>query len=617
MLHVLAAVIATQTGGTEGPEWDRAVGLLEYIGGDYRGAIESKDADELAEQKGLANEIVLSLKPASAGDLQFLSRAEGLSRDIANQASADSIERDTKRLADDIVTSKQLIRAPKVTPSLEDGARVFEAHCSRCHGADGRADTAMAQALKPPPANFHSAERMASVTPYKVFNTTRYGIPQTSMVPIPSLTDSERWNVSFYALSLRHRNCDNATFSSNNLTLDTLATQTDNALTTAYPDANIACLRTRLPAANAQVLSNKAVAGIDEALRHAESGDFPAARKRLVDVYLTDIEPLEPALKVKNPALLKEIEIAFTAARSAAEAQSGLTAPAERLKRALLQTQSKGPAADFWSVFVAALLILLREGFEATVVVGALLAVLKKMNATTHTRLVHLGWSSALVVGALLFVFAERFFAGANREWMESLVALAAVGMLLYAALWLNARSTMSSFMTDLRGKMKSALSQQSAVGLFFIAFSSVARESVETVLFLQGLSTDSRSGVVWGTVAGLAVLLALVVFVRTVGFVLPMKALFSASTAVLLVTAVALLGKGLHGLQELDIVSFRPVWFVEWPMFGIFPDLVTLLSQTILTLGILVFLYRPKSTARTAAATSTGASAASGSPTS
>ena len=90
------------------------------------------------------------------------------------------------------------------------------------------------------------------------------------------------------------------------------------------------------------------------------------------------------------------------------------------------------------------------------------------------------------------------------------MVALGAVGLLLYAAVWLNARANLSAFMGELRGKMKDALGSGSAVGLFTISFTSVGRETVETALFLQGLAGDSREGVWWGSlVGGVALLLA------------------------------------------------------------------------------------------------------------
>jgi high-affinity iron transporter len=181
--------------------------------------------------------------------------------------------------------------------------------------------------------------------------------------------------------------------------------------------------------------------------------------------------------------------------------------------------------------------------------------------------------------------------------------ALVAVGMLLYAALWLNARANMSKFMGELREKMQGALGRGSVVGLFGIAFSAALRESVETAIFLQGLALDSASGVLWGCVAGAVALTVLVLFVNRVGYKLPMKTLFKASTVLLVVTSIILLGKGLHALQEVAVLPLKPLPFVTIEPLGIFPDAMSLIPQAVLTAIplILFFIKRRGSTTRLA----------------
>jgi high-affinity iron transporter len=126
-----------------------------------------------------------------------------------------------------------------------------------------------------------------------------------------------------------------------------------------------------------------------------------------------------------------------------------------------------------------------------------------------------------------------------------------------------------------------------------------VGRESIETALFLQGLAVDSRSAAGWGAAAGLFGLLALVLVVSKVGFRLPMKTLFSASTAVMVATAVMLLGKGLHGLQELGVLPLTPVRFFEIEFLGIFPDAWSLIPQLVLAFVCFAWLQRKPSAPR------------------
>ncbi|MBL9039591.1 MAG: FTR1 family protein [Archangium sp.] len=576
MVNAMVVALALAAGAPEGDaHWHRVVGILQYLEGDYPAALASGDAAELTEQRGFADEVVTAL----AGDAR-LAEATALRDAIVASAPSDAVTTQARALALELVKAHGLVQAPKQPPSLEAGAALFATNCAACHGEKGDGVSALAETLTPKPANFHDSERMRALTPYQVFNTVTFGISGTPMVGFPQLSDAERWNLAFTVSALRHPPCAGAPPS---VTLSALATSTDDALEQKYGAAAVACLRRTMPSLDAQAVFQVARTGVEKARALSSAGRHDEARKALVDAYLEGVEPVEPALRARSPEAVTAIEVAFTEARLATQRGDSLDAPVAAILRALSTAESSGGAGSFWSVFIATILILLREGFEATVVVGALLAVLKKMEATSQVRVVHAAWSSALVAGAVAFIFGQRALAGANREWLETGVALFAVVMLVYAALWLNARANMSAFMGELRAQMKSALGQGSTAGLFVIAFTSVGRETFETALFLQGLAVDSSEGVRWGALAGMVLLVGLVVFVRTVGFRLPMKTLFTASTVVLMATAVALLGKGLHGLQELGVLPLAPFRAPEFAALGLFADIVSLGPQVML----------------------------------
>jgi high-affinity iron transporter len=116
---------------------------------------------------------------------------------------------------------------------------------------------------------------------------------------------------------------------------------------------------------------------------------------------------------------------------------------------------------------------------------------------------------------------------------------------------------------------------------------------------------------VAWGTAAGAVALTALVLFVNRMGYKLPMKTLFNASTVVLVATAVMLLGKGLHAFQEVGYLPLAPIPFFTVEFLGIYPDAISLLPQLLLALAPLAFtaILRNR-TARLAAAASQGPSA-------
>lgn len=586
MVALWCLALLTAAPGGDDNRWQRVVALLEYVEGDYPAALASGNSAELSEQHGLVDEVVRQLEAAHANDTlvsdarALVGLVEGHDARAASQSGV---------LARRIIDDQHLVRAPRHAPDLSSGATLYAAHCAACHGADGLAQTDAATTLSPPPISFHDRARMARLTPARVFDRVTFGVPGTAMVGIPGLSDDARWAVSFYTFTLRQGPCSEG---APEVDLATLANSTDEALASSGLD--VSCARRVLRQPTLASL-DAATSGLRAALEHHRHGDSAAARQAVVDAYLTGVEPVEPLLRARNPALVAELEERFTTARLAAQRGEELEPEVTRLLSTLERARGADHVSDFWSVFVAAALILLREGFEAVVVVGALLAALKKLGAQREARVVHAGWVTALGFGALAFVFGQRLFAGANREWLESLVALGAVGLLLYAALWLNSRTTMSRFMGQLREKMGSAVSRGSLTSLFIISFSSVGRESIETALFLQGLATDSRQGATWGAVAGLVLLLGLVGFIRRVGFALPMKTLFAASTVVLVVTAVGLLGKGLHGLQELGVLPLRPMGLhVSLDMLGLFPDFISFVPQVVLAVGVWYFT-RPR----------------------
>jgi high-affinity iron transporter len=203
---------------------------------------------------------------------------------------------------------------------------------------------------------------------------------------------------------------------------------------------------------------------------------------------------------------------------------------------------------------------------------------------------VHAGWVSALAVGAAVFVLGRKVIAGALSEKMEGYLAFVAVAMLLHAAIWLNARSTTRQTMGKLRDRARIAL-DGGALALFGIAFLAMFRETFETAIFLEALSIGAPSAVAWGAATGVALLLGLVLGVSRLGLRLPMRALFQISTAVLVITAIMLLGQGIHSFEEVGLLPSSPMPFIRLEFLGVYPDRLGLLAQ--LTLSILVAIWK------------------------
>ncbi|MCP3144331.1 FTR1 family protein [Pyxidicoccus xibeiensis] len=598
---------ARAEGDAEERTWHRLVGILQYLEADYPLAIESQSAFELAEQKSFAAEAVDAARGLGPAAEAFLPRVLAIQARVDQAQDAQGVSQDCGALVEDLVLAGGLARSPRRAPDLKQGEALYRTNCAACHAADGSANLPIAATMEPAPANFQDPELMGGLTPYKAFNTTSFGVPGTAMPAYPTLSEEERWSLAFFVFTMRLPACEGTPPQAS---LERLANSTDEDLVKAFGPEHLACLRRKLPTVDEERSLLAAREGVQEAMRQGAAGNPAAAKAAMLDAYLNGLEPVEPKLSSRDAALVAKLERAFLQTRLAAESGSPHLQDEGRELLSLLDQarRGSGSATDLVSTMWLTLLILLREGFEATIIVGALLAALRKMQATQHVRVVHAGWVSALVVGAIAYVLGRHLLAGAQREWMEGVAALLAVVMLVYAALWLNARSNMSHFMGELRQKMQGALGRGSMTGLFFIAFTAVLRESFETAIFLQGLALDSPAGVAWGSLLGVVAILALVLFVNRMGYRLPMKTLFNVSTVILVATAVMLLGKGLHSLQEVGALPLVPVPFVTVDLLGLYPDAVSLVPQVVLAgVPLALVLLRRKGRAQRVSEASAG----------
>jgi high-affinity iron transporter len=573
----------------------RVVAILQYLESDYPAAVASGDASELAEQRSLSAEAT-----AEAARLpdprRFGERVASIDARVREGRDPQGVSADCTSLVEDLVSATGIARAPLAVPDLKEGSALYVQNCASCHGPTGHGDGPAAAALKPRPADFHADEVMASLTPFKAFNVVRFGVRGTAMAPFKSLDEKQRWALAFYLFTLRQGPCDHAP---PRVSFDELANRSDGELAKSAGASQVACLRQKLPELDAPALLAAARSRVQEAARLADGGEPQRAESIVLDAYLTDVEPVEPWLRARDAGLVTQLESSFTTTRAALQRHDP-AAHDETARLLALLDRAAGPHAKSTaaSVFGFSALVIVREGFEAAVIIAALLAVVKKRKEVARARLVHAGWVSALAVGAVVFVLGRNVLAGAMNEKLEGCLAFVATAMLLHAALWLNARSTTRRTMGSLRERTHGAL-DRGGLALFGIAFLAMFRESFETAVFLEALSIDAPSAVVWGSLFGTAVLLGLVFSVSRLGLRLPMTTLFKVSTAVLLVTAVVLVGQGVHSFEEVGLLPSRPLPLPRVEFLGLYPDSVGLLAQLVIALTPLLW---KASTSRTQA---------------
>lgn len=309
MPAVLLAMLAMLAGVTEpNPKfartWHELVGVLQYLEVDYPKAVALHDPEELAEQKlyaAKARNLLNSTGNSGADDRQAMELIEA---QIGTEQSPDEVARACVQLAQRVLRERLGDPSPARPPDLRRGEALWREQCASCHGADGAAQTPAALAMTPPAANLLSVERGTSLTPYRVFNATSFGIEGTAM-PAFSLAEADRWAVAFYALGLRARPCDHPP--SVAVSVQMLAHASDAALAAIVGSEEVGCARTHLPTSDSATPA--------EGLRHAQRlyamGRRDAARSALVNTW----SQLEPTLDYTDAATRARLEEAYRHAR--------------------------------------------------------------------------------------------------------------------------------------------------------------------------------------------------------------------------------------------------------------------------------------------------------------
>jgi high-affinity iron transporter len=537
---------------------------------------------------------------------------------VDRTAEPDSVSRTVDRLLDNLSTGLDLPldEIPADPPSLARGRTIYQSTCSVCHGVTGRGDGPQAASLSPRPANLADAAPLRASSPLDFYRRVTIGTAGTSMMPYEHLLSVEdRWAVATYASTLRLPRPGGAVppalrsfaVSARMSDAEVLAAMEPGATDAAL--AAVRTVQTSAPAVSAEVF-DAVRTQLDSAHGLALRGRSEEARAMAMDAYIT-FEQVERELRVKDPALTLELEEAFSSLRTRTgtgatpaqltEIRQDLARALERAERTIVDRNSPS------NILVQSFVILMREGLEAILVIGALMAFLLKTGNAHRRRDIHLGVAAALVMSLLTAVALETVFvlSRASQEGLEGGVMIAAMVTLFYVSYWLVSKMEVAKWNKFVKSKVEKALSRGSALALASVAFLAVYREGFETVLFYKALAVSGGAGswlpLLGGILAGSVVLAGVYVAVNRFGVRLPLRPLFGVTSALLYYMAFVFAGKGVAELQEAGLVSLTPVgWAPRIPSMGIYPTLESLGVQGVLLLLAAVallwtFLIEPR----------------------
>jgi len=208
---------------------------------------------------------------------------------------------------------------------------------------------------------------------------------------------------------------------------------------------------------------------------------------------------------------------------------------------------------------MGAFLITLRETFEASLIIGLMLAFLKKTGALeSHGRAVWQGTAAAILVSAIAATVLFAAFGkleGTAQKLFEAITMLIAAGVLTGMVFWMRRQARTMG--TDLRDQMGAALASGGTVALATVAFVAVVREGFETALFLfVSVGESGAAATIVGGLLGCAVSIGLGVAFYRGSIKLDLRRFFLVTGLLVLALAAYLLYSGLAEIAELSGVG-------------------------------------------------------------
>lgn len=349
----------------------------------------------------------------------------------------------------------------------------------------------------------------------------------------------------------------------------------------------------------------------EQVVAQYQSAQGLATASAISQLYFDQFEGLELELGMRAPALKVELELLFGTVTS--QAMEG--APPAQLQATWAQLRAKleqaaalygePQAAGFAPMLLKAVLILVREGTEAMLVVGALAAYLRRAGGADRIWVLHAGVGVAVLLSLLTgWALGSVLQAvAASRTVIEGLSLLLAAAVLFYVSFWLFSKSEARRWQAWIAQQLDSALSSGSLAALALAAFLAVYREGAETVLFYHALyasEPNQLGALLAGLALGAGVLALIYLLYRHTALKLPMHLFFGATAALLYTMAVVFLGQAVVELQAAGWVRSSPVAGVpQIAWLGLAPTVQGLSAQaSMAALPLMAWLWMRKGAA-------------------
>jgi len=588
----------------------QALHLLDYISADYPGTVQAGSIVNQGEYR--AQQASIKALQALVADMPVTPEKAALEQGVsdlggaldARQDGAD-VARQARQLGAKLAVAYEVSQAPIITPDPTRGAPLYAQHCSVCHGDAGAGDGPAGVGLTPPPSNLRDAARMDRLSLYALYSAVGQGFEGTDMPAFADqLDERQRWDLATYIASF---SVDPANAGSDKTyNIADLARQTPaevQGVEGPQAAATFRAQRSQPPQVKrgpGQLLDYTA-ATLDKSVAAYRAGEHDQAYDLSVAAYLEGFELVESSLDNVDANVRKDTEKSLMAYRQSL--QDGLSVAEVEQRLALAKAKLKESAGLLgsdglsWSLsYISGLLILLREGLEAILVLAAILAFLRNTGQQSAVRSVNVGWGLALLAGLGTWALAAYVIdvSGSQRELLEGATALFAAVMVLWLGVWMHDRRHAAAWQDYIKSSL---VGGGGRFGFATLAFFSVYRELFEVILFYETLWLQAgpagHNAVLAGGATALVLLVVLAWVILRGSAKLPLSLFFSINAGLLCALSVVFSGHGVKALQEAGIFGTRPVPFFEFDWLGIHADAYSLSAQALAIAAIIVLYGR------------------------
>jgi len=597
--------------------------LAEYIAVDYPAAVNKgkiSNKDEFVEMQQFANLIVDKISNLPNDNSKLISLSLALQQAVNNKDNSAKIQNISQAIRQQLLALSPALVLPKHLLAKEQTQVLFKENCAMCHGNTGRGDGNLARTLSPQPTNFTDQSRALNRSLLGLYDAVTNGLDGSAMRSFANLSERQRWSLAFYVGGLAFKNQPNAQEISQEKNGDKMPALSinlanwinNNPSNLIQQNNNISLKQIMALRSDPAPLFKQNKAPLQTTKRNLlaavsayNANEFTQAQTLVVSAYLDGFELIENNLDAHDSVLRKSIESQLLNFRNLLSITGQQTKINSELAKIMSQLQLAEQALTINtlsnnSMFSAALVILLREGLEALLVVIALATVLMKTKRQDALKYLHFGWISALIAGFFTWWAAENLIdiSGASREVMEGTAALLAALVLFYVGYWMHSKTQASQWQSYIKHHVNRHLGAGTLWGIASLAFISVYREVFETVLFYQSLltqtSTTQMSVVVSGFLTGVAILAIIAWLMIRYSVKLPLTKFFSVSAYFMLILAFILTGKGIAALQEAAIIGLSPFPInisISW--LGVAATWQGILAQGIIIMLTLLLMFK------------------------